>query len=141
MPKKQNAMPVISIKPDCTRNTIGKQLLFNSNSRPLPPEQPMRFTQTQTCKGATFLPHTVICEERRSSLGTPFAFYDNEMQKRHLLLCILIRGKAHFPLQTESPFPIGSFGLLSQELHSEEKESGAAWILVAKMVGQFRKNA
>lgn len=134
-------MPVISIKPDCTRNTIGKQLLFNSNSRPLPPDQPMHFTQTQTCKGATFLPHTVICEERRSSLGTPFAFYDNERQKRHLQLCILIRGKAHFPLQTESAFPIGSFGLLSQELHSEEKESGAAWILVAKMVGQFRKNA
>lgn len=134
-------MPVISIKPDCTRKTIGKQLLFNSNSRPLPPEQPMRFTQTQTCKGATFLPHTVICEERRSSLGIPFTFYDNEMLKRHLLLCILIIGKAHLPLQTESAFPIGSFGLLSQELHSEEKESGATWILVAKMVGQFRKNA
>lgn len=101
----------------------------------------MRFTQTQTSKGATFLPNTVFHEERRSSLATPFTFYDNEMLKRHLLLCILIRGKAHFPLQTESPFPIGSFGLLSQELHSEEKESGAAWILVAKMVGQFRKNA
>lgn len=134
-------MPVISIKPDCTRNTIGKQLLFNSNSRPLPPEQPMRFTQTQTCKGATFLLHTVFYEERRSSLDNPFTFYDNEMLKRHLLLCILIRGKTLFPLQTESAFPIGSFGLLSQELHSEEKESGAAWILVAKMVGQFRKNA
>ena len=134
-------MPVISIKPDCTRNTIGKQLLFNSNSRPLPPEQPMRFTQTQTSKGATFLPHTVFHEERRSSLDTPFTFYDNEMQKRHLQLYILIRRKTLFPLQTESAFPIGSFGLLSQELHSEEKESGAAWILVAKMVGQFRKNA
>lgn len=134
-------MPVISIKPNCTRNTIGKQLLFNSNSRPLPPDQPMHFTQTQTCKGATFLPHTVFCEERRSSLDTPFAFYDNERLKRHLLLYILIRGKAHLPWQTESAFPIGSFGLLSQELHSEEKESGAAWILVAKMVGQFRKNA
>lgn len=101
----------------------------------------MHFTQTQTCKGATFLLHTVFYEERRSSLDNPFTFYDNEMLKRHLLLCILIRGKAHLPLQTESAFPIGSFGLLSQELHSEEKESGAAWILVAKMVGQFRKNA
>ena len=99
-------MPVISIKPDCTRNTIGKQLLFNSNSRPLPPEQPMRFTQTQTCKGATFLPHTVFCEERRSSLDTPFAFYDNEMLRRHLLLCILIRRKTLFPLQTESAFQL-----------------------------------
>lgn len=101
----------------------------------------MHFTQTQTCKEATFLLHTVFYEERRNSLGTPFAFYDNERLKRHLLLCILIRGKAHLPLQTESAFPIGSFGLLSQELHSEEKESGAVWILVAKMVGQFRKNA
>lgn len=134
-------MPVISIKPTCTRSTIGMQLLFNSNSRPLPPDQPMHFTQTQTCKGTTFLPHTVFCEERRSSLGTPFAFYDNERLKRHLLLCILIRGKAHLPWQTESAFPTESLGLLSQELHSEEKESGAAWILVAKMVGQFRKNA
>lgn len=134
-------MPVISIKPDCTRNVIGKQLLFNPNSRLLSPDLPMRFTQTQTCKGATFLPHTVICEERRSSLDTPFTFYDNKMPKRHLLLCILIRGKTLFPLQTESAFPFGSFGLLSQELHSEEKESGATWILVAKMVGQFRKNA
>lgn len=95
----------------------------------------------QTCKGATFLPHTVFRKERRSSLDYPFTFYDNEMLKRHLLLYILIRGKAHFTLQAESAFPTESFGLLSQELHSEEKESGAAWILVAKMVGQFRKNA